>query len=481
MLWRSGAVRICWHGRVAAEIMAEVGVQQVLRGGMRPNYSSNSLAAAEQLGALKSLGSGPQFAGLGQEMLLVATLGEQSHEVPQAPAPSMPSTMAPPLQQQYQHGSAVSRNANPFVRPGDMQPCGSYAGLERVDFPSASLQMHPYRDAVAMNAVLRQADNAGMLGAMHPGMGGAGQHGSMGMMGYPCGVNGVGSHVGGMNLSPGPMDNSGGEYQQKRRFVWTPDLHQRFETACNQLGLDNAKPKSILRLMNVDGLTKANIKSHLQKYRCTMQKRSATDSGAIAVYGPPAKAQKRSHASKHTGGDESSDAAGDNASEMGVSLNGQSDDLGVAEEKVAPAATSGPIALQQNLEVQEETLLAQMELQQQLTKQLQMQKRLQSEMEAMMQTHSSTNNDDTASTKMNAILQMKQKLELELQVCARPFSRCLLRRTTLPQFHISCAHPLCLCSHERCPPPLTEPHADSARPLDAAEPGGVASEQIRGV
>ena len=65
-------------------------------------------------------------------------------------------------------------------------------------------------------------------------------------------------------------------HQQSRpRFVWTPELHAQFEAACNTLGLDNAKPKSILELMDVDGLTKANIKSHLQKYRCKMNKRSA--------------------------------------------------------------------------------------------------------------------------------------------------------------------------------------------------------------
>merc|ERR1719253_1105477 len=31
--------------------------------------------------------------------------------------------------------------------------------------------------------------------------------------------------------------------------------------------------------MNVEGLTKANIKSHLQKYRCLMQKRAASGGG----------------------------------------------------------------------------------------------------------------------------------------------------------------------------------------------------------
>ena len=64
--------------------------------------------------------------------------------------------------------------------------------------------------------------------------------------------------------------------------MWTPDLHSRFEAAVNALGLDNAKPKSILRLMNVDGLTKANIKSHLQKYRLHMQKQATERAAAVS-------------------------------------------------------------------------------------------------------------------------------------------------------------------------------------------------------
>ena len=71
---------------------------------------------------------------------------------------------------------------------------------------------------------------------------------------------------------------------QKRRFVWTPELHSAFVAAVSTLGLDNAKPKSILRLMNVDGLTKANIKSHLQKYRLLLQKRAASDPHAAHPY-----------------------------------------------------------------------------------------------------------------------------------------------------------------------------------------------------
>mmetsp|Transcript_21391 Transcript_21391/g.57552 ORF Transcript_21391/g.57552 Transcript_21391/m.57552 type:complete len:359 (+) Transcript_21391:92-1168(+) len=60
--------------------------------------------------------------------------------------------------------------------------------------------------------------------------------------------------------------------KQNRRLVWTDDLHQRFEEAVATLGSENAKPQAIQQLMNVDGITTRNIKSHLQKYRLRLQK-----------------------------------------------------------------------------------------------------------------------------------------------------------------------------------------------------------------
>ena len=96
---------------------------------------------------------------------------------------------------------------------------------------------------------LSMLQNAGMIMGGQGGMGGGGYH--------------MGGGGGGMGPSGGGMPGGGDEGSaQKRRFVWTADLHSRFEAAVNALGLDNAKPKSILKLMNVDGLTKANIKSH---------------------------------------------------------------------------------------------------------------------------------------------------------------------------------------------------------------------------
>ncbi|KAM3359043.1 myb family transcription factor PHL8 [Capsicum galapagoense] len=54
----------------------------------------------------------------------------------------------------------------------------------------------------------------------------------------------------------------------KPRLKWTPDLHQRFVDAVSQLGgPDKATPKSLMRVMNIHGLTLYHLKSHLQKYR----------------------------------------------------------------------------------------------------------------------------------------------------------------------------------------------------------------------
>ncbi|GJQ15166.1 hypothetical protein GpartN1_g6957.t1 [Galdieria partita] len=58
----------------------------------------------------------------------------------------------------------------------------------------------------------------------------------------------------------------------KKRLVWTPELHDRFLKAVNAVGVNNAVPKTILYLMNVEGLTSEHVKSHLQKYRNNLKK-----------------------------------------------------------------------------------------------------------------------------------------------------------------------------------------------------------------
>ncbi|KAF5802305.1 putative transcription factor MYB-HB-like family [Helianthus annuus] len=55
--------------------------------------------------------------------------------------------------------------------------------------------------------------------------------------------------------------------RRRPRIVWTPQLHKRFVDAVAYLGFNNAVPKTVMQLMNIDGLTRENVASHLQKYR----------------------------------------------------------------------------------------------------------------------------------------------------------------------------------------------------------------------
>lgn len=73
---------------------------------------------------------------------------------------------------------------------------------------------------------------------------------------------------------------------KRPRLVWTPELHKKFIDAVSQLGIKNAVPKTIMQLMDIDGLTRENVASHLQKYRLYLKRMqegeipSTTGSGA---------------------------------------------------------------------------------------------------------------------------------------------------------------------------------------------------------
>ncbi|KAH7405482.1 hypothetical protein KP509_15G072200 [Ceratopteris richardii] len=59
---------------------------------------------------------------------------------------------------------------------------------------------------------------------------------------------------------------------KRPRLVWTPELHKRFVDAVTHLGVNTAVPKTIMQLMNVEGLTRENVASHLQKYRIYLKR-----------------------------------------------------------------------------------------------------------------------------------------------------------------------------------------------------------------
>ncbi|XAR70595.1 hypothetical protein NMG60_11027500 [Bertholletia excelsa] len=78
--------------------------------------------------------------------------------------------------------------------------------------------------------------------------------------GIPCKASGI----------QNPCGNKANRKKMKQ-LDWTPELHKKFIQAVEQLGVDQAIPSRILELMKVEGLTRHNVASHLQKYR--MQRR----------------------------------------------------------------------------------------------------------------------------------------------------------------------------------------------------------------
>ncbi|GKB99731.1 CheY-like superfamily protein [Tanacetum coccineum] len=70
------------------------------------------------------------------------------------------------------------------------------------------------------------------------------------------------------------VDDQTKDQAKKHRMVWTDELHCKFVAAVKHLGIQNAVPKKVTELMNVPGLRRTSVASHLQKYRLGLQKLS---------------------------------------------------------------------------------------------------------------------------------------------------------------------------------------------------------------
>ncbi|GIL90567.1 hypothetical protein Vretimale_17519 [Volvox reticuliferus] len=72
--------------------------------------------------------------------------------------------------------------------------------------------------------------------------------------------------------SGGGGGNGAARIVRRPRMLWTHELHSRFMAVVAQLGVETAVPKSILQLMSIDGMTRENVASHLQKYRLYLRR-----------------------------------------------------------------------------------------------------------------------------------------------------------------------------------------------------------------
>ncbi|KAK1352090.1 hypothetical protein POM88_053804 [Heracleum sosnowskyi] len=64
---------------------------------------------------------------------------------------------------------------------------------------------------------------------------------------------------------------------KRNKVVWTPNLHGKFISALQHLGPQRSVPRNILQVMNVPGLRRENIASHLQKFKDYQKKRWEAD------------------------------------------------------------------------------------------------------------------------------------------------------------------------------------------------------------
>ncbi|OMP03029.1 hypothetical protein COLO4_10663 [Corchorus olitorius] len=94
-----------------------------------------------------------------------------------------------------------------------------------------------------------------------------------GIIGTNNGLYGMNLKADTLNYQPKPLTQI---IWKNNRRSWSPELHSRFVEALHLLGgIEVATPKQIKEIMQVEGLTNDQVKSHLQKYRLHSRKQSA--------------------------------------------------------------------------------------------------------------------------------------------------------------------------------------------------------------
>lgn len=59
--------------------------------------------------------------------------------------------------------------------------------------------------------------------------------------------------------------------QGKPRMAWSAEMQQRFVSAVNRLGIQEATPMKIVSLMNIEGLTRDHVRGRLDSYRSRLR------------------------------------------------------------------------------------------------------------------------------------------------------------------------------------------------------------------
>lgn len=207
----------------------------------------------EQNPPLPGTSTGPDVAGIGRSLPPIKT------GIP----PTEPAT-----------GHAVAPgHSQPVQQPDDANPMKRKADALDSSRPVANTVMGvPIGTGMGLNSA-SAPHRASMSEEVGTSRGDGGPGPSLGGGQYSHSeVDYIGGNAEDGGDSSGDDEDGEGQDGKKVRLVWTQELHNRFINALSHLGLKHAVPKNILTMMNVEGMTRENVASHLQKYRLYLKK-----------------------------------------------------------------------------------------------------------------------------------------------------------------------------------------------------------------